>query len=578
MFKIYKKYLKKYKLHLIFGPLFKILEAVFELLVPLVLKYMIDKVVNNDLLSNPEKISKLWICGGILLAFAICGFITTMIAQYIACRASQGVGTDIRDDLYKHINELSYKELDQISSSSLITRLTNDINNIQHSVAMLIRLLLRAPFIVIGATIMSFIVNVTAGCIFLGATVLLFLAIYVVTKLMLPYSKKGQLELDNITLISKENLEGNRVVRAFNKEGYEKDRLVKVEHRVTDLFVKLSSRQSFLDPLTFLIVNIATIVVLYLSGIQFSKGGITPGDIQALVNYFTQIQLAVVAVTGLVVVFSRASASSMRVNEVFALKSSIKYGKIDKVEINNKEVIKFDKVSFSYSKNAKNAVNNVSFIINKGETIGIIGSTGSGKSSLVNLINRFYDSNKGHIYLFNKDIKSYSKEALFNSVSTVSQRNVLFNGTIKSNLLKAKRNASDEELIKSLKVAQAYDFVSNLNKGLDSEVYQSGKNFSGGQKQRLCIARALLKDSPILILDDSSSALDYQTDKNLRDSISKLNKTTLIISQRARSVKKADKIMVFDKGNLVDIGSHGELISTSKIYKEICISQDEVNG
>ncbi len=577
MFKIYKKYLKKYKLHLIFGPLFKILEAIFELFVPLVLKYMIDKVVNTTL-DEAIKIQRLWICGGILLGFAICGFLTTMIAQYIACRASQGVGTDIRDDLYKHINELSYKELDSVSSSRLITILTNDVNNIQNSVAMLIRLLLRAPFIVIGATIMSFIVNYIAGLIFLGSTILLFLTIYIVTKLMLPYSKKGQKELDNITLLSKENLSGNRVVRAFNKEDYEKTRFIKLEEKVTDIFVKLSSRQSLLDPLTFIIVNIATIIVLYVSGIQFPKGGITQGDIQALVNYFTQIQIAVVAVTGLVVIFTRASASSNRVVEIFNLQSSIKYGDIDNVDTSKKEAIRFNNVSFSYSEKANNAINNVSFIINKGETIGIIGSTGSGKSSLVNLLNRFYDSTKGDIYLFNNNIKSYSKKALFNTIATVSQRNVLFNGTIKSNLLKAKNNADDEELIKALKVAQAFDFVSNMSKGLDSEVYQSGKNLSGGQKQRLSIARALVKDSPILILDDSSSALDYETDKKLREAISKLNKTTLIISQRARSVRKADKIFVFDKGSLVNVGTHDELLNSSRIYKEICISQDEVSA
>jgi len=575
MIKLYKKYLPKYKLHLIFGPLFKILEAIFELLVPLVIKFMIDNIINNHtILDNTIKIQRLWACGGVLFAFAIGGFATTMIAQYIACRASQGFGTDIRDELYKHINTLSYKELDKISAPSLINRLQNDVINVQHSVAMLIRLVLRAPFIVIGATIMSFVVNVKAGFIFLAATISLFIIIFVVGKIIIPYSKRMQKELDTVTRISKENLAGNRVVRAFNKEDYEKSRFVVVENKLTDICVKLSTRESLLNPLTFLVVNAATIIVLFFSGIQFPSGGITQGDIQALVNYFTQIQLAVVAVTNLVLIFSKASASAHRVNEVFALSSSIKYGELDRIDKSSNEIIKFNNVSFKYNETSNPAIKDVSFTVNKGETIGIIGGTGSGKSTIVNLLNRFYDVTSGSVHLYNHDIKEYKKDVINSSLSTVMQKSVLFNGTIRSNLLKAKKEASEEELARALKIAQVSGFVGNLDKGLDYEIYQSGKNLSGGQRQRLSIARALVKDAPILILDDSSSALDYKTDSDLRNEISKLNKTTIIISQRARSILKANKILVMDKGTLVGVGTHQELLFNNKIYQEICASQD----
>ena len=546
-------------------------EAVLELAVPFVVKYMINDIVNNSTLTSEVKVRQLWIAGGLLLGFAIGGFLTTIIAQYMASVASQHFGTDLRDDLYKKINSLSFKEIDKISSASLITRLQSDVLNVQNSVAMLIRLALRAPFIVIGATIMSFFVNVNGALIILAATLLLFLSVIIVMKIMVPYSRKSQAILDDVTRISKENLSGNRVVRAYNKENYERGRFVKVQDRLLSVLVKLAVREASLNPLTFLIVYGVMVLVIFICGKQYPS--INIGEIQALVSYLTEIQVAVVAVTGLVLLFTKASASASRVNEVLALESSITYGKVDAVK-DGKEVIEFKDVTFNYYQSQVPALNHISFTINKGETIGIIGGTGSGKSTIVSLINRFYDATSGQVLLYKRDIKDYTSKALFTNLSTVMQKAVLFSGTIKSNLLKAKNDASEEELAKALKIAQADSFVANLANGINSEVYQSGKNLSGGQRQRLSIARALVKDAPILILDDSSSALDYKTDANLRKAISELNKTIIIISQRARSIMKADKILVLEKGSLVGVGKHNELLKTNKIYQEICASQD----
>lgn len=573
MIKLFKRFLGKYKFHVIFGSLLKVLEAFFELIVPLVIKYMIDNVVKNNMLTEQVKVERLWICGGVLFAFAILGFSVTICAQYIASRASQGFGTDLRDELYKHINTLSFKELDKISSASLINRLQNDTVNVQSCVAMIIRLVLRAPIIVIGSMIMSFIVNWKAGLIFLGTTIILITSIFLLMFYIIPISKRSQAKLDVITKISKENLTGNRVVRAFNKQKYEYMRFVDNQVELCKIQSKLATVEAFLNPMVFFIINLASVIVLYVSGLQFVNSEITVGDIQALINYFTQIQLAVVAVLTFVVLLTKGAASSSRINEVFDLSTSIHYGEVNEIK-DSEEVINFNHVTFKYSENANPALSDITFKVKKGEHIGIIGGTGSGKTSLINLINRFYDVSDGEVKLFNTNVKEYSKSTLAHNVATVMQKAVLFNTSIKENIRKGKKDATEEEIAKALKSAQAFDFVSNLDNGIDYVIQENAKNLSGGQKQRLSIARALIKDSPILILDDSSSALDYQTEANLKKEIKKLNKTVITISQRASSIIDMDRILVLDKGKLIAEGTHKELLNSSKLYREICASQD----
>lgn len=573
MIKLYKKYLKKYKLHVIFGPIFKLVEAIFELLVPFVIKDIINNGINNNLLTSEEKISFILRQGGILLIFALVGLSSTLVCQFFASRASQGVGTSIRNDLYAHINTLSYKELDSFSVSSLLTRMNADINNVQQSVAMLIRLVVRAPFLVIGATILSFTISYKAGLIFIGAGLLLFVVIFGIMFYAVPNNKKAQAKLDEVTTITKENLSGNRVVRAFSKQKHEFKRFVDSNVELKDIQIRVGKINALLNPLTFIVTNIAIITVLYLFGVDYKFNNLQQGDVSALYNYLLQIQLAVMVVANLVVIFTKAEASSTRINEVFATKSSMKYGEYDTILDDNK-TFEFDNVCFRYNENSNYAVSNISFSITKGMSVGIIGGTGSGKSTLVNLMNRFYDCNSGKILFYGRDISSYKKGFVNNKIALVPQKAVLFSGSIRKNLLWGKKDAKEEEMYLALKNSQALEFVLGMEDKLDTVLYQGGKNLSGGQKQRLSIARALVKNSDILILDDSSSALDFKTEANLRASIKSLNKTTITISQRASSIMHSDLIIVLDQGNIVGIGKHNELINSCDVYKEICDSQD----
>lgn len=573
MIKLYKKYLKKYKLHVIFGPIFKLVEAIFELLVPFVIKDIINNGINNEILTSEEKISFILRQGGILLIFALVGLSSTLVCQFFASRASQGVGTSIRNDLYAHINTLSYKELDSFSVSSLLTRMNADINNVQQSVAMLIRLVVRAPFLVIGATILSFTISYKAGLIFIGAGLLLFVVIFGIMFYAVPNNKKAQAKLDEVTTITKENLSGNRVVRAFSKQKHEFKRFVDSNVELKDIQIRVGKINALLNPMTFIVTNIAIITVLYLFGVDYKFNNLQQGDVSALYNYLLQIQLAVMVVANLVVIFTKAEASSTRINEVFATKSSMKYGEYDTILDENK-TFEFDNVCFRYNENSNYAVSNISFSITKGMSVGIIGGTGSGKSTLVNLMNRFYDCNSGKILFYGRDISSYKKGFVNNKIALVPQKAVLFSGSIRKNLLWGKKDAKEEEMYLALKNSQALEFVLGMEDKLDTVLYQGGKNLSGGQKQRLSIARALVKNSDILILDDSSSALDFKTEANLRASIKSLNKTTITISQRASSIMHSDLIIVLDQGNIVGIGKHNELINSCDVYKEICDSQD----
>lgn len=567
MFRLYKKYLKKNIHWVIIGPIFKLLEAIFELLVPLVIKNMIDIGINGD--GGKSYLIKQ---GVLLLIFAATGLCSTLVCQFIASRVSQRFGTDVRNDYFKQINSLSFKELDYLSTSSIITRQTNDIFNVEKSVAMLIRLVIRSPFIVIGSTALAFVINPIMGIVFLITGILLFIIFFMIMKLTLPRNKKIQKSLDNVTTITTENFTGVRQVRAFRKEEYEVNRFNDETSKLASLQVGLGKISAFLNPLTFIVVNAAIILVMYIGMYQMKTINLSVGDIQALINYLNQILIAIIAVTNLVTIFTKAQASSVRINEVFDMKSSINDGSYEE-GLDTDVAIEFKNVTFNYNIDSYPAVSNLNFKVYKGQTIGIIGGTGSGKSTIVNLINRFYDTTSGDVYLNGRNIKDYKLSYVNHNISTVLQKAVLFNGNVIDNLCYGKKNASIDEINHALKVAQA-DFISKMPDGLNARVLQGGKNLSGGQRQRLSIARAILKNSPVLVLDDSSSALDYQTDYKLRMAIKELKKTTFIISQRASSIAYADQIIVLDNGKIDAIGCHDELIEKSKLYREICISQE----
>ena len=576
MFRLYKKYLKKYKIHVIFGPIFKLVEAIFELLVPLVIADMINNGINGTFSNEGDARNYILGRGGLLLLFAVIGLSSTIVCQFFASRASQGFGTEVRNDLFRHINTLSFREIDKFNTSSLLTRLNNDIQNVQQSVAMLIRLVVRAPFLIIGATVLSFRVNTLVGFIFLITGILLFVIIFLIMFIQVKKNRIQQKRMDTLTNVTKENISGNRVVRAFNRQKDEFVRFCDEAINLKDIQIKIGRLNAILNPMVFVITNIAIISVLYVAGIAFGNGNLLQGDITSLYNYLLQIQIAVMVVANLVVVFTKARASSDRINEVFDTNSSILDGKYD-TKLNDRP-LEINNVSFKYNKDSLNALTNINVTIEKGMTVGIIGGTGSGKSTFASLINRFYDVDEGDIKLFGRSIKDYKLSFVRSEISTVFQKSTLFTGTIRDNMRFAKKDATDEEINKALDIAQAKEFVSKLDEGLDTQIYQGGKNLSGGQRQRLSIARAIVKDSDILVLDDSKSALDFKTSKLLGNALKKINKTVIEISQRASDMMMCDLVLVLDKGNLVGIGKHEELVNTCDVYREICESQDVLGG
>lgn len=576
MFRLYKKYLKKYKIHVIFGPIFKLVEAIFELLVPLVIADMINNGINGTFSNEADARDYILGRGGLLLLFAVIGLSSTIVCQFFASRASQGFGTEVRNDLFRHINTLSFREIDKFNTSSLLTRLNNDIQNVQQSVAMLIRLVVRAPFLIIGATVLSFRVNTLAGFIFLITGILLFAVIFLIMFIQVKKNRIQQKRMDTLTNVTKENISGNRVVRAFNRQKDEFVRFCDEAINLKDIQIKIGRLNAILNPMVFVITNIAIISILYVAGIAFGNGNLLQGDITSLYNYLLQIQIAVMVVANLVVVFTKARASSDRINEVFDTNSSILDGKYD-TKLNDRP-LEINNVSFKYNKDSLNALTNINVTIEKGMTVGIIGGTGSGKSTFASLINRFYDVDEGDIKLFGRSIKDYKLSFVRSEISTVFQKSTLFTGSIRDNMRFAKKDATDEEINKALDIAQAKEFVSKLDEGLDTQIYQGGKNLSGGQRQRLSIARAIVKDSDILVLDDSKSALDFKTSKLLGNALKKINKTVIEISQRASDMMMCDLVLVLDKGNLVGIGKHEELVNTCDVYREICESQDVLGG
>ena len=571
MFKLIP-YLKDFKKECFLGPLFKLLEAILELIVPLVMAKIIDIGVKS---YDTSYIIKM---GILIIILGIVGLGSALVCQYFAAKASQGFGTKLRNELFRHINSLSHSEIDNIGTPSLITRIINDVNQLQVAVAMAIRLGVRAPFIILGSAIMAMFINLKLSLIFFLSIPLIVLTLYLVMGKAIPLYRVIQKKLDKISLITRENLEGVRVVRAFSKQEVEKDRfnIAALDHSNTA--IKVGKLSALLNPLTFMIMNFSIAFIVWFGGIGVNNGNFTQGEIIAFVNYMTQILLTLIVVANLVIIFTKASASATRVNEVLDTKSSIKEASSStKVQAtnNSSKIIEFKNVSFSYNNSKQYSLKNISLSINKGETIGIIGGTGSGKSTLVNLIPRFYESTEGEIFINGENIKNYSLKNLRNLFGIVPQKAVLFTGSLRENMKWANKNASDEEILMALDIAQCSDFVSNLKDGLDTSVLQGGKNFSGGQKQRLTIARALVGSPKIIILDDSSSALDFATDLKLRQALNTHAKeiTTIIVSQRASSIKNSDKIVVLDDGKLAGIGTHEELLENSEVYKEICLSQ-----
>ena len=567
MFKL-ARYLKEFKLNVIVGPLCKLTEAIFELIVPLVMAQIIDVGIKN---GDSDYI---WQNGIILIILAVCGLGFALVCQYMASAASQGVGTRLRADLYSHINTLSFKELDRLGTAAFVTRITNDVNQVQTAVAMLIRLVVRAPFLVIGATIMSFSISPRLSLIFFGAMAAIVLVMFPIMKATVKLFKKQQKSLDGISRITRENLSGVRVVRAFARQDYEKQRFEAEAEEYRTFAVKAGRINALLNPAIFIAVNVAYLLIVWLGGGFTDAGidGLTQGKVIALVNYMTQISLALVVVANLVTIFTKAAASSARINEIFDMESSIKSPETSPKTDENAPFIAFDNVNFSYA-GEENSLENISFTLNKGETLGIIGGTGSGKTTLAHLLCRFYDVSGGTVKISGADVRDYPTDELRRKIAVVPQKTELLSGTLRYNMTLGRDDIPDEQIYRALEVAQAKEFTDNLDGGLDAKILQGGKNFSGGQKQRLAIARAVARGSEIIIFDDSSSALDYSTDAKLRKALGEMNDITcVIISQRPNSIKHADKIIVLDDGQAVGIGTHDELLNTCEVYREICKS------
>ena len=569
MFKL-RRFLKDYKKECIIGPLCKLLEAILELFVPLVMANIIDVGIAN------RDAGYVWKMGGLLVLLALMGWSSAMFTQYFASKASQGAGTKIRRALFAHINTLSHAELDRLGTPSLITRITNDTNAVQQAIAMMIRLLTRAPFIILGSLVMAMMINLPLSLIFFGAAALIALTLYFVMTKSVPVFALMQKKLDKIGLIARENLTGNRVIRAFSKQQTECARVNEATDDLAKTSIRVSRLSALLSPVTYAVTDIAIILIVWFGAVNVNIGGMKTGDIVALVSYMTQILLAMIVVANLVTLMTRASASAKRINEVFETQPSVTERRTKPVAIDKgAPKIAFEHVGFNYNSDGDEELSDISFAVPRGATVGIIGGTGSGKSTLINLIPRFYDVTAGCVRVDGADVRDYPFAQLRGQIGIVPQQSVLFGGTIRQNMQWQDKNAADEDIIRALKIAQAWEFVQKLPDGLDSRVEQGGKNFSGGQRQRLCIARALVKSPQILILDDSFSALDLATDAALRKALKENTSgmTVLIVTQRSTTVKSADLILVVHDGMLAGQGTHEALFETCEIYRDICLSQ-----
>lgn len=562
------KYLKAYWLPAMIGFIFKIAEAFLELLVPLVMADIIDIGIKNN-----DK-SYILMRGAVLVVLAIIGYLFALVCQYYASLTSQSVGTELRKDMYHQINKYDHSNLDKLGTPTLVTRLINDVVQIQLAIAMTIRLTSRAPFIMIGSLVLAFFISGSLASIFIVGAIILAVIMFVITLISIPYFNNIQHKLDQISLIVRENLNGIRVIRAFASQKKEVNRFTGETSNQKEIQIKVGKIQALLNPFTYLIVNLAIVLIIYFGGIKVNIGDLSQGEIIALINYMNSILLALIVFANVISIYNKAGASYSRIIEVLETQPEVKNEATFDKWLDNKEIISFKNVSFAYDK--RNVLDDISFTIEQGQSIGIIGGTGAGKSTLVNLIERFYDVSSGEILINGKSIKDYDLHILRSFIGYVPQSISLISGTIRENLQFSNKNVEDSFLIQALKMAQAKELIEN-KKGLDTFIEQGGKNLSGGQRQRLTIARALVKQPKILILDDSSSALDYATDYRLRQELKKLDMTKIIVSQRIASLESMDKIMVLYHGKLVGFDSHEMLMKNCQIYQEIYISQ-RANG
>lgn len=595
MIELLRRFGGKYRRYMVIGPACKLIEVIFDLLTPLVIARMIDKGI------GAHDVSAVVHYGMVLAAMAVIGISFTLVCQKMAALTSQGMGTDIRGALYQHINKLSYAELDRFGTPSLITRITNDVNQVQLAVALGVRMLIRWPFLAVGSMVAALAIDLKLGIIFLICTPAIGLVFWFVMARCIPYYKQLQAKLDRIALICREGLSGARVVRAFVREGHERERFAQAADDQARVAIAVGKLSSILNPVTFLVMNLGVCAILWVGGIQVSVGELTQGQVMAFVNYMTQTLTSIVYVANLVVVFTKASASASRLNEVLNCVPSITDEGNQPVELPEPSTLaggavpvpalSLSHASFSFGAGAANAVNDVTLELPLGKTLGIIGGTGSGKSTLVSLIPRLYDTGVGSVSVMGADVRAWPLDQLRHVVATVPQRASLVSGTIRSNLTWRDESATDEELWAALDIAQASEFVRNKPQGLDAPVEAGGKNFSGGQRQRLTIARALVGAPQVLIMDDSASALDFKTDAALRHAIRErsvrgaaeggLPLTTVIVSQRVSTVRDADMICVLDHGSVAGLGTHDELYASCQLYREICRSQlrrEELEG
>lgn len=564
--------IKGYKKQAALAPIFKLIEAAFELCIPLVIASLVDNGIKTGDTNHIILMSAL------LVILPLMGLLFSITAQYFAATVAINMAKNMRHDLFDKIQSLSYSEYDRLGTSKLITTLTSDINQVQTGVNLALRLLLRSPIVVLGSTIMAFFVSVKLGLIFLVVTIILSIVIYIIMKITIPMYGNVQSELDNVLKSSRENLTGVRVIRSFNNQEKEEKQFNTYTDNLTNKQLKVGKISALLNPITYMLINVAIMFLLYFGGKEVNIGSLTQGKVIATYNYMSLFLVELIKFANLLITINKALASNKRLTEIVYMKSSLKFN--DNQNINNDGIVVFDNVSLTYQTGAKESLKNISFTVKKGETVGIIGSTGSGKTSLVNLIGHFYDATEGTVYVDGKDVKSYNMLELRDKIGYVLQKAVLFKGTVRDNLLWGNSNATTEDINEAVQIAQVDEILAKKEKGLDSEVTNDGKNFSGGQRQRLTIARALVKKPEILILDDSTSALDYATDAKIRKALHniKYEMTTFIVSQRTTSIKNADKIIVLEQGEIVGMGTHEELLETCPTYQEIhatCVNRED---
>lgn len=569
--KMLSSYLKKYKYEAILAPTFKLLEAIIDLFIPLIIGYIIDKGILNN---NTSFILKMFV---LLIVCAFVGLFFSILGQYFSAKTATFISSEIREDLFEKLQNLKFDQIDQIGTSTMITRMTSDINNIQTGINLSLRLLLRSPFVVFGAAIFSTIIAPQVAYIFWLAIVILSIIVFTIMLYGMKLHKHQQKHLDNIVNITRDNLNGVRVIRAFTREEEEIDQFKEESQKLEKSQNKAAGLSNLLNPFTYIVINIAIILLIHFSIVEFKLGNLEQGDVVALYNYMGQILVELIKLANLIITITKSLACSKRIKDIFELDDKyLKMNTSEKID----SFIKFDKVSFKYSANSEESIKNIQFEINKGETIGIIGGTGSGKSTILNLIMRYYDVSAGDIYFNGSNIKNYLPNELSEKIGIALQNTDLFSGTIRDNIIMGNTSIEEKDILEACKIAQCIDIINSKEEGLDSLVEQKGKNFSGGQKQRICMARALVKKPELLIFDDSTSALDYLTDYNFRIALKKLDykPTVIIVSQRTSSIINADKILVLDDGEQVAFDKHENLMMSCDIYKEIYYSQFEKEG